>query len=142
MIFFMIEKKEKLIGAYRNAIYAIDEPTYSLRWNRYNSAWDDFCKRHHIQHYAIVSPYNPGSIILSKEENELRFNELVKWADSEGWRYYYSRGIDPDGEWPDERGLLIVNAQSDELKSIAEKYGQNAFAQAKTGECLKLCWLI
>lgn len=133
---------EYLRKAYRKTIYAIEQPTFSLRWNQLSRSWNEFCDRNKIEYAAFVTADNPGSKLLPHDENEDRLAGMRRRLQSDGVEYYYYSAVDPDGKWPVERGFVVLNVERAYIVRLAMMYGQNAFAEAKKNECLKLAWLI
>lgn len=129
-------------NAYRNAIYFIEQPSFSLRIDERNEAWNRYCYINGIDYYALVTPFNPASRLSTAEENARKLLDFCESIKRDNVNSYFYRSIDPNYEWPDEIGLVLLNVKPEYAYKCAKKYGQNAFAEAKTGQSLKLSWLI
>jgi membrane-bound lytic murein transglycosylase len=75
---------------------------------------------------AIVTAYNPFSVLKSKEENELQHKKLIAAVKKSRRKYFPAAGIDPNAKWNAEISLAIVNPSDTELNQWLIEFNQNA----------------
>lgn len=76
---------------------------------------------------ALLTAYNPKSVIRSPQENEAAQAELL--ADLEGYRIMAASG---SGEnWPAEPSFFVIDLPKPMAEALAHKYGQSAYLWIK-----------
>lgn len=128
--------------AYMKTIYFIEQPAYTLRIGQENKAWDFFCKRHSIFLYHLITPFNPESELLQSDNNWERLYNFKNDVLEKSIQYYNYRSIDPDQEWPDEHGLVLLNLHNKKASAYANEYSQNAIVRGELNMQADLQWLI
>ena len=76
--------------------------------------------------WAYVTACNPGSVLLSKEENTARQSELARIVAERGFAAYPGEGIGDGGAWPAEPSLLIVGITHEDAVDLGRRFGQVA----------------
>lgn len=92
-------------------------------------------------HWAIVTPCNPGSQILTAQENATRLARLATSLDEARIRVLHSRNRDPQGVWPEEEGFFLCDPPAGEAQALGHDFGQNAIVVGALGQPPRLVWL-
>lgn len=92
------------------------------------------------QGWALVTPCNPRSVVLSGEENARRCAAMGRELTARGQRFVAAVHRDPDGAWPDEDSFLLVDAEADLALRLGRAYEQNAVVVGALGEAPRLEW--
>ncbi len=117
-----------LVRAYRATIYRVlGPPAFDLRVSEYSPALDAWQRGGGVTCSALLTAANPGSRRLSAQSNDERGRALR--AQLQGRMVLATEHIDPEGEWPVERGLLVAGLAPDEARNYARTWGQVAWLQ-------------
>ncbi len=76
--------------------------------------------------WALITPFNPGSKKLSDEQNEGRLRTLHQNLASHRGEVFPAVSIDPQGHWPDEKGVLVAALDREHACRLAGFFGQHA----------------
>lgn len=118
---------ETTIQAYLQAEYRIHaEPPFSLRVGRQSTVLQALFETTGTASAAFITPYNPLGHLLSKHENQLRLAELQGSLEAQGKVFMSAEGLDPHGEWPPEKGVLILGIAPEQAREVGRKFRQNA----------------
>jgi len=86
-----------------------------------------------VSEWVFITAYNPGSVVLSKEENEERQNKLKQRVIEADLSFIEGVGISEDAVWSDKSifipGITLVDA-----KRLGKDFGQNAIVYGTKGE--------
>jgi len=130
---------ESLADAYRLARYRVlAEPTFVLRIGQYCPELAAWQAANRVVETAFLTAANPGSRLLSDNENLVRHEQLIALV--EGFPAAPGRGEDPDHRWPDEPSLLIGGLPVSKAQDLARRFGQNAFVHIGLDACPRLVW--
>jgi acetyl esterase/lipase len=77
--------------------------------------------------FFVVTPDNPFSQHLNADENHGRRAELAELLSSHGVTVRSSIARDPTGEWPDERGVALLEQGGDFATALAKAFDQFAY---------------
>ena len=91
--------------------------------------------------WAILTPCNPQSERLSGEQNGMRLAALETELGRRRVSRFRALNHDPAGQWPDEPGFLLVDADFGWLLELGRRYRQNALLAAAINEAPRLVWL-
>ncbi len=126
-----------LIKLYENAIYYIAAINYNLKINDYNTILDKFICSYNETSWAIITAYNPQSIVcnieLNKEANDLLLLEISNF------NYFIVESTDVKQKWNTEIGYLILGINLEEATKLGKKYNQRAIV---FGEIKKMASII
>lgn len=86
-----------------------------------------------VESAAILSAYNPGSVLTVDASNQLAHGRLRGALASAGLHWIDANAKDPSGAWPDERGCLVLGMARSHARAIARDFGQNAFVWCDAG---------
>lgn len=84
--------------------------------------------------WAVVTAFNPRARLVDESANRKRHQDLLDTVAARGWEVHPAVNRDPCGTWPDEKALLIVDADLPELDGLAERFEQAAIVTGRTGE--------
>lgn len=136
--------KDELDRAYRQTIYQVHVDTESLCFQI--GQYDPRAEQSLLlalgpaSEWAFLTPCNPASIPLCQHENEARLENFHNRLRSLSCRWLRSLHIDPNGQWPDERGALVFDITTDMARQIAQAFGQNAWVHTHRGHAPELIW--
>ena len=81
----------------------------------------------HVGPYVVLTPFNPLSEPLARDENEARLTLLEREAELHGWSWLRSEGRDPSSSEWHESGLALFGLTSNEARALTRRYRQYAF---------------
>lgn len=91
--------------------------------------------------WALVTACNPLGLPVGALENGERQRQLEARVARDGLRGLPAIGTDPDGHWPGEPGLLIIDPPEAYAETLAAEYAQNAILRGRPGAATELRWL-
>lgn len=115
---------DRLIEAYNNTLYVVDEFEDIIRIGKLNDEADAFCVANGLTTWAFLTAWNPLSKPLTVQENQERNNALL--SDLDGYKILTGRGKDPKGIWPAEESFFVGGISPNEACLLGRKYGQRA----------------
>jgi hypothetical protein len=83
--------------------------------------------------WAFITASNPDSRPLSESENATRHQVFRAAISRLGLTAFGGRGVPPDGTWPSERSLLILDVTRSRAISLGRKFGQVCIVFGQTG---------
>lgn len=92
--------------------------------------------------WAIVTPCNPRSRLLTATSNRQRLGRFTAELKALGWRWHHSVNRDPNGCWPEEPGALLCDVPHAQALALAARYGQYAILTAPLRSSARLAWAI
>jgi hypothetical protein len=114
------------IEAYLQAEYRIHAGMpFSLRVATHSEALRALYAQMGVHSAAFITPCNPLGHLLTARENELKLQELENTLDALGLRYLPAEGLDLQGEWPPEKGVLVLDLSLDQARDIGREFRQN-----------------
>ena len=153
-----IKQKNELTIAYLNTQYSVDFPDRQFWVSPVseNLFFKDKLNQEKINFWAIITPFNPGSEILTAAENKVRTEKFIKeglhdkQTGQKKWDYHGSiskPGKDsknPISSTPvdaeAERGFFIINIFPWEAVKLGHEFGQNAIIVGKNDGFAELVW--
>ena len=138
--------RASLEAAYRGTDYCVQLPLGVLRLKVDRQQEDDDRRLHEEagveSQWAIVTPCNPGSQVLSAQANQERLEQLDAILEEHGVRRVASVNRDPQKEWPDEPGFLLCDPPPGLAEQLGRHFQQNAILCGRLGEAPRLRWLL
>ncbi|WP_116126907.1 DUF3293 domain-containing protein [Lewinella sp. IMCC34183] len=128
---------ERLAAAYRNARYVFNG--FALQIDVPHPDFDRWLAHEGYHDYAFLTACNPRSKPLSATRNLARHGRLLALTGSLTHRG--ATGTDPDGRWPDEPGLLLLDAPREKVRDLGRRFGQYAIVEGEAGGSPRLYWL-
>jgi hypothetical protein len=119
---------DDLFDSYRRTTYSAETPlgTIRLRVGERNEDLAELLKRYGTTCWAYVTAFNPGSHILTTDENLERQSRLEDILIREGLTFFTGEGLGDDPAWFPEKSVLILNNSRLRAIHLAREFGQNA----------------
>lgn len=119
----------ELLRAYRDAIYVIysDEGDIVLKVDEASSDLARLMKKYRVASAALITAFNPYSVLSTAEENVRNHNGLIANIHSLGLKAMAAEGADPSHVWSSELSILILGISLEDAECLADRYQQNAF---------------
>jgi len=120
---------DSLVKAYQQAIYSVGgtDSLFELRVGERSSALIALLSNFQVESWAYITSENPGSELLTSDQNKQRTQSLEAHLKTEGYRYFLGEGRSPDNSWPPEKSFLILGISENEAVGLAQTFGQKAF---------------
>ncbi|GAB2175697.1 DUF3293 domain-containing protein [Dongia sp. agr-C8] len=134
---------QALIAAYRATDYVLFVAAgreVTLNIGVPNAAFDRELERRGVATAAVVTAYNPRSIILSEGENRARHAELTALLEQRGHAYALGEGRDPTGRWTAELECVVFGIPLGTGLEIARRFEQNAIVFVRKGGVPELAY--
>lgn len=135
---------ESLEAAYRAAIYRVTLPDGLLEWHigRADAEADRRLRALGCeQGWALLTAVNPYSRQLVPAENEQRLQSLQADLRQRGQRFYPAVHRDPEGRWPDEASVFLLDPPAGLAEALGRHWEQHATVRGRLGGEPELVWL-
>ena len=133
--------RRELEAAYRAAVYrVVDDPPIDLAIGRSSAAIAALLRWAGVAQAAIVTAHNPRSERASDASNAAADETLRAGLEARGYATRDTVAIDPNGEWPDEPGCLVLGMDEDNARVLGRAFGQNAVVVIDAGGRSRLVW--
>lgn len=138
-----VKGREALIPAFLATSYHVDTPagSFDLRIGLVNPGFDGWLRSQGAVRWGIVTPENPAAQRIGEARNRERRHRFEILVTARGWRHLVSRHLADAGDWPDETGLLLLDADVQTLRTLSGEFGQCAFVAGETGSAPRLVWV-
>ena len=134
-------ERAKLHAAYRLAIYRIGSQV-ERRIGLVDADADRWLAAHGVtERWAIVTACNPLGIAASEAANALASEQLQAALRERRIGYLPAAGLDPDGAWPAEASVLLIDPPEGVAAELGRQFGQNAIVTGELGAAPALRWL-
>lgn len=136
---------QTLAKAYWEADYLLEaldlksKKNWVFRFGASSPALERELAKFEVQRFAIVTAFNPGSVVLPLEENLLRHEHLRKRLTPHCRLLRNSTGQNPKGEWQ-ELGFWVLDIDLELAADIGLEFGQHAIVCWQTGGKAELWW--
>lgn len=119
----------ELDKAYRKALYVIQAGDKSIHMKVGDSSPEmvDLMRLYGVNSAALITAFNPRSILASAQENVRNHNDLVGDINALGLESLSGEGCDMSNTWPSEPGVLALGISLRDAEVLADRYRQNAF---------------
>lgn len=119
----------ELLRAYRTAIYVVygDGGDIVLKTDELNPDLAALMKSHGVISAALITAFNPHSILSTEEDNVRSHNALIADIHALGLTSLAAEGSDLSHVWSSEPSILILGISLADAESLADRYQQNAF---------------
>ena len=116
-----------LLSAYERTRYIVyyDTP-FTLRIGVHSAELKKLHDAHGTHCSAFITAFNPGSVEMTREQNEERQRALKQELDQLGYSCYAGLGQPEDGSWQGEDSFLVLNITEEEACRLRDNYGQLA----------------
>ncbi|HEX4873082.1 MAG TPA: DUF3293 domain-containing protein [Nevskiaceae bacterium] len=140
-----LDRRQQWEQVYRQAEYQVllDEGTLTFRIGVHDADLEArlVAATGVREEWFLITPCNPRSERAREELNLFYFNELRYELEARSGSWFKACNHDPAGEWPDEPGFLVVDAERTWLIDLGRRFLQNALVTARLGEAPRLLWL-
>ncbi len=117
---------QRLMDAYLQTTYRVQNPALEIRIGEANDALNLLLQKHQVKSWAFITAWNPGSTLLERQENNLRHQHLVEIVEKAGYQGFIGEGIGVDCTWEPEVSLLILGISQTAAIEVGQYFGQNA----------------
>lgn len=134
---------DALLAAYRRTQYQATTPlgSLTLRIGEHSALLDELLTTHNAHHWAYITAWNPGSIVLPKPANDQRQRVLQTLLANQGYPFYSGFGYpnpEQDSHWAAEASVLVINILPQAARTLAQQFGQWALLSGHHGGIAEL----
>ena len=132
----------RLRRAYARTTFRAVTPlgTLDLRVGRRSELLNKLLRRYALGPWAYITAANPGSQLLTPEENGRRNRILADRLERSGFVFFPGEGIGDDAGWPSEESFLVLGMSGDQAAAIGRDYGQLAVVTGQYRGAPELTW--
>lgn len=115
--------------AYREALYIVHakDKNIHLKVGDSSSEMVELMRLHDVKSAALITAFNPRSVLVSAQENVRNHNVLVADINALGLESLSGEGGDVSNAWPSEPSVLALGISLQDAELLADRYRQNAF---------------
>lgn len=119
----------ELERAYRDAVYVVHakDKNIHLKVGDSNSEMGDLMRLHGVKSAALITAFNPRSVLVTAQENVRNHNALVADINVLGLESLSGEGGDVSNAWPSEPSVLALGISLQDAELLSDRYRQNAF---------------
>lgn len=119
----------ELERAYRDAVYVVHakDKKIQLKVGDSNSEMVDLMRLHGVKSAALITAFNPRSVLVTAQENARNHNALVTDINVLGLESLSGEGGDVSNAWPSEPSVLVLGISLQDAELLSDRYKQNAF---------------
>jgi hypothetical protein len=134
----------ELRAAYTSTSYCVEisGQEINLRVGEKNREFDAILRSRNVSKWAFITAFNPRSTRLSVKENEERDEHLATMLSELRYSALICRTVDDDGEWPVERGYVVLGIDRHDAEILARRFEQNAILVGRVGNAPELVMLV
>ena len=88
--------------------------------------------------WAYITASNPGSKLLSEQENQERHRKLVGTLEDLRCPFFEGSGVPDDAGWPPEVSLLVLGIDQQQAVGVGRQFGQVAIVWGVSGDAAEL----
>ena len=89
----------------------------------------------------LITAFNPNAEQIDAERNHARDAVLRDWAARRASVWLETVNEDPNGDWPDEPGVLVADIEEGEVRAMARRLGQAAIVAVLANNVATLVWI-
>lgn len=133
-----------LIKAYEKTSFRVNaspDTVFAIRCGEHSPILDALLGKSGASTWAYITACNPGSTLLSPEENEERMCRLRVCIERLGHVFLPGEGVPDKAGWPPEPSFLVVGITEQEAASLARLFQQKAILVGSHGACARLLWV-
>ncbi len=118
-----------LSHAFEKAIYRVHSPqgNIDVRIGQFNRTLNQLLQQETSRGAAILTACNPGAQICSRAFNDAVQESLLRSLQKLDLRWWPAVNLDPNGKWPDEPSLLVLDISLQQARWQARLFKQLAF---------------
>lgn len=130
-----VHLNQKILQAYLDSEYVLFENDGIFQIGAQHRNEEIFFIEKGFAAYAWITAWNPQSVELAYNENQIRNKQLE--LELQTHPYFEGMSRSPDGSW-EEEGFWVGNMNLEHIRWLGRKYGQNAVVHARLRNTLKL----
>ena len=115
---------KELIKAYYETDFNVFNPAITIKIGVNNDLLNNLLFKHGVDEWAYITPFNPYSKVLSKEQNEQRYKDLKNKIVN--YKYFEGEGVGTGLSWKPEKSFLIFGITKEKAIEFGNEYEQNA----------------
>lgn len=133
----------RLAAAFNATTYQVftEEGDFALRIGRLDRGFDAFVVARGGGPWGIVTAANPAAKRCAEADNQRALQALLDRVGRLGKIFRHTCHRADDGAWPEEKGVLLLNADVDEARCLAREFGQCACVIGSVGHAPELVWI-
>lgn len=136
-------KTSELEAAYRATSYRMFLPggQCELRIDQANPVLKAWLETAGVENFAIITAFNPGSVLAAPEQNAERQAQLECELLEGNYEPYAGENVPDDPDGPSEESCFVADIACDDACALAEEYGQNAIVYGGADAVPRLVWI-
>ena len=121
--------------AYRRTRFCVDDGPRRICFmaGATNRRLDAVLERFRRKQWAFITAWNPGSIELTRAENEARQTRLESEVRRAGYEILPGEGVGKDKSWTPEKSILIIGISEDAAVRLGRAFDQLAIVVGRRG---------
>ena len=134
---------DALLQAYLSTTFAAFAPEgeIRIRVGENNPRLEALLSHHGVFTWAFITAFNPGSVPLDRDENELRQRRMENDLLNRGYAFLSGEGQADAGGWPPEPSVLILGIAREDAVRLGQEYGQIAIVVGEAMGLPQLLWI-
>ena len=138
-----LSRKQELLQSFHATFYCffLDNITVRLRLGEKNHKLSSWLFANNIKRWAFLTSFNPGAKLCSDGQNKASYLDLLDLAKQKQWLFFMAEAQPDDKKWPVERGIVVFDQKTIEVKKIALCFNQLAFVEGVTNSVGRLVWI-
>ncbi len=129
----------ELKESYKGTTFKVFQPRIEIRIDEINAALETLLSESDVDEWSYITADNPYSKELSDEQNNQRFQELIRMVNK--YSFYEGEGVGEDPTWKPEKSILIIGITREKAISIGNYFEQNAIVVGMKGNPPELLFL-
>jgi len=125
---------QRLLNAYLQTRYCVDDPPLCIHIGQLHPELDNFLLQNKERQWVFITAWNPASQSLPLAENRERQNKLIEQIGQLQKPFFYGRGEALDGGWEAEESLFVLGLSISAGIALARAFRQNAIVAGSVGK--------
>ena len=132
-----------LEASFRATTYRIDANglRFDLRIDETSPLFCEFLRRHAVEHWALITAYNPGTLYSDAENARFHTVFLARLSDI-GCTFFPASNVADGGVWPTEPGVFLLHVDEPKARALALEFSQQAFVYGEADGVARLIWTL
>lgn len=131
---------EFLNEAYRNTIFRCLDPEMEIWIGESHPRLNQYLSWNQVDELCILSAFNPFSEIRTDDENNRNQGLLRADLQESDYRFLDGINIDPDGDFPSELSVWVLDMSRQTGIEFTRRWNQNAYVYYPLGGEAELIW--
>lgn len=130
-------------AAYQATDYRVElsEQSVVLRIGVAHPGFASWLGQRRYDKFAIVTAYNPGSVLLAESDNQLRHGALLTAVRQRGIPFRFGENRADAGDWPPEPSVVLLGVPVDVARALGRQFAQNAIVIGEAAGVPRLLWI-